>query len=56
MISFIISVVTLVREDYFIKKYGFDYLGAIQIALGLLETIELSVESVIFICLTRWLK
>lgn len=56
MISFIISIVILFREDYFIEKYGFDYLGAIQLILGLLEVIELFVESLIFIGLTRLLK
>lgn len=48
MISFIISMVILLREDYFIEKYGFDYLSSIQLVLGLLEIIELFVESLIF--------
>ncbi len=56
MISFIISIIILFREDYFIEKYGFDNLCATQLVLGLLEIIELFVESLIFICLSRWLK
>ena len=56
MISFIISVVILFREDYFTEKYGFDYLRSIQLVLGLLEVIELFVESLIFIGLSRLLK
>lgn len=56
MISFIISVVIMFRENYFIEKYGFDYLRSIQLVLGLFEIVELFVESLIFICLARLLK
>lgn len=56
MISFIVSIVILFREDYFIKKYGFDYLSSIQLVLGLFEIVELFVESLIFIGLARLLK
>ena len=56
MISFIISMVIMSREDYFTEKYGFDYLRSIQLVLGLLEVIELFVESLIFIGLSRLLK
>jgi len=52
MISFIISVIIMFREDYFIEKYGFNYLRSIELVLGLFEIIELFVESLIFICLT----
>ena len=56
MISFIISIIIMFRENYFIKKYGFDNLRSTQLVLGLLEIIELFVESLIFICLSGWLK
>ena len=56
MISFVISMVIMLREDYFIEKYGLDYLRSIQIVLGLFEIIELFVESLIFVCLSGWLK
>ena len=56
MISFIISMVILLREDYFIEKYGFNYLRSIELVLGLFEIIELFVEYLIFTGLVRLLK
>lgn len=56
MISFIISIIILFRENYFIEKYGFDHLRSTQLVLGLLEIIELFVESLILIGLARLLK
>lgn len=52
MISFIISMVIMFREDYFTEKYGFDRLRSTELVLGLTEIIEIFVESLIFICLT----
>lgn len=56
MISFIISMVIMFRENYFTEKYGFDRLRSTQIVSGLLEIIELFVESLIIIGLARLLK
>lgn len=56
MISFIISMVIMFREDYFTEKYGFDRLRSTELVLGLLEIVELFVESLIFICISRLLK